>query len=295
MFHPPGFQQNSMTTSLGQMVYYEAVSPLEPEEPPIHRPILLFLHGFGGGSSAYEWSKVYPAFAHDYRVVAPDLLGWGRSDHPLRDYRIGDYLVTLQEFMEQVCQPPTTVVASSLTAALIVRLAIAQPRLFRTLILFAPSGLSDFGKAYGNPLSQLVGLPILDQWIYHSLIATSSSIRGFMEQTQFARSSRVSGEMVEAYLASAIQPNAAYSALAFVRGNLCFDLADYVPQLRIPTAIAWGNQAKFTPYKLGVKLADLNPKAIRIFKLFEDVGLTPQLEMPALAIAFIQQCLKRLA
>lgn len=24
---------------------------------------LVFLHGFGGGSSAYKWSKVYPAFA----------------------------------------------------------------------------------------------------------------------------------------------------------------------------------------------------------------------------------------
>jgi pimeloyl-ACP methyl ester carboxylesterase len=292
MFHPPGFQQNVMTTSLGQMVYYEAVPLLEPEESPTQR--LLFLHSFGGGSSAYEWSQVYPAFAHQYRVIAPDLIGWGRSHHPVRDYQVGDYLVTMQEFIEQVCQPPVTVVASSLTAAMIVRLAIAQPKLFQSLILFAPSGLSDFGKPYNNPLAQLVSIPILDGLIYASLIATAKSIRLFLEQTQFARSSRVSNELVDAYLASAIQPNAIYSALAFVRGNLCFDLAYYVPQLRIPTAIAWGNQAKFTPYQLGIKFADLNPKAIKLFKLFEDVGLTPQLEMPALAIAFIQNCLRRL-
>ncbi len=29
---------------------------------------LLFLHNFGGGASAYEWSKVYPAFAAEYRI-----------------------------------------------------------------------------------------------------------------------------------------------------------------------------------------------------------------------------------
>jgi len=35
---------------------------------------LVFLHGFGGGSSAYEWSKVYPAFAAEYRSAGLDRL-----------------------------------------------------------------------------------------------------------------------------------------------------------------------------------------------------------------------------
>ncbi len=43
------------------------------------KEILVFLHGFGGGSSAYKWSKVYPVFVAKYQIVAPDLIGWGRS------------------------------------------------------------------------------------------------------------------------------------------------------------------------------------------------------------------------
>jgi len=46
---------------------------------------LIFLHNFGGGASAYEWSKVYP-LATNYRVLAPDLIGWGESAH--RDYKL---------------------------------------------------------------------------------------------------------------------------------------------------------------------------------------------------------------
>lgn len=65
------------------MVYYTAdTSPWlsEDADSERERETLIFLHGFGGGSSAYEWSKVYPALAADYRIVAPDLIGWGRSN-----------------------------------------------------------------------------------------------------------------------------------------------------------------------------------------------------------------------
>ncbi|MFN9956399.1 MAG: alpha/beta fold hydrolase, partial [bacterium] len=79
MLQPLGFEQFSINTSLGRIVYYTASgSPWQDKSEQSDRETLLFLHGFGGGSSAYEWSKVYPAFAAEYQVIAPDLIGWGR-------------------------------------------------------------------------------------------------------------------------------------------------------------------------------------------------------------------------
>ena len=132
MLQPPGFSQHSLTTSLGEMVYYtNDALPWLPEEGSLEPlPTLVFLHGLGGGSSAYEWSKVYPAFASEYRILAPDLIGWGRSSHPARNYQIDDYLTTIAEFLEATYDGPTTVIASSLTAAFTIRLAIARPELF---------------------------------------------------------------------------------------------------------------------------------------------------------------------
>lgn len=128
MFQPPGFEQQSVMTSLGRMVYYTATgAPWRGEDTTNSAETLVFLHGFGGGSSAYEWSKVYPAFAAEYRIVAPDLIGWGRSEHPARNYKIEDYLTTITEFLEQTCSGPVTVIASSLTAAFTIRAAIAVP------------------------------------------------------------------------------------------------------------------------------------------------------------------------
>jgi pimeloyl-ACP methyl ester carboxylesterase len=298
MIEPTGFKQKSQATSLGKMAYYTAAgipwserNDLEPTE----LSTLVFLHGFGGGSSAYEWSKVYPAFATNYRILAPDLIGWGRSEHPARNYTIDDYVTTIIEFLSGTCTEAVPVVASSLTAALTIRAAIKRPDLFKSLILTTPSGLSDFGQDYRNNFfAQLVSTPILDRILYTTGIATSAGIRNFLENRQFAKSNRVYEEIVEAYLASAQQPNAEYAALSFVRGDLCFDLSLYIPQLTIPTAIIWGQKSEFTSPEIGRRLAALNPQAIRVFQTLDDVGLTPQLELPGVTIGLIWRYLKEL-
>ncbi len=296
MFIPPSFQSKSLRTALGTLTYYTADEPLWPSATDAEkRETLIFLHGFGGGSSAYEWSKVYPAFAWDYRILAPDLLGWGRSEHPERNYTIDDYLTTITEFIEKTCAEPITAIASSLTAALTIRVAIQRPDLFKSLILTTPSGLADFGENYRNNFfAQVVSTPIIDRLLYNIGIATNGGIRSFLDNRQFARPERVYDEIVEAYLQSAQQPNAEYAALSFVRGDLCFDLAVYIPQLTTPTAIIWGKKSEFTSPEVGKRLADLNPQAIKVFQYLDDVGLTPQLEQPAVTIGLIRRFLDML-
>jgi len=278
------------------MVYYTAGAIAEQSVGDSEAlPSLMFLHGFGGGSSAYEWSQVYPAFAFSHRVLAPDLIGWGRSDHPALNYRVEDYITTITEFLEQTCTEPVPVVASSLTAAMTIRVAIARPELFKCLILTTPAGLSDFGENYSRSLfANIVKTPVLDRLIYSVGIASREGVRTFLEQRQFARPERIFPEIVEAYLESAQQPNAEYAALSFVRGDLCFDLSLYMPQLTVPTAIIWGQQSQFTGPDIGKRLAELNPQAVKAFQLLDDVGLTPQLEQPAIAIALIQRYLRLL-
>lgn len=294
MFQPLGFEQKSVLTSLGRMVYY--TNSGVPWSDLAQAETLVFLHGFGGGSSAYEWSKVYPAFASEYKIIAPDLIGWGESEHIERNYQIEDYLTTIGEFLTQISSIPVTVVASSLTAAFIIRLAIARPELFKSLILTTPAGLSDFGADYSRSFfAQLISTPILDRILYSTGLATANGIRSFLEQRQFARPSRICEEIVDAYLESAKQPNAEYAALSFVRGDLCFDLSTYIGQLTTPTAIIWGQKSQFTGPEIGQRLAAINPQAIKVFQQLEDVGLTPQLELPAVTIGLIRRFLPLLA
>lgn len=289
-FQPPGFGQRVIETSLGSMVYYTPVAAPWSISDTEDLPSLIFLHNFGGGASAYEWSKVYPAFATNYRVLAPDLIGWGQSAHLVRDYQIADYLMTLAEFIQQTCRAPVAVVASSLTGALIIRLAIQQPELFQALFLVCPSGFDDFGEGAGRRLPlQVISTPVLNRLIYALGAENEVAVRNFLEQFLFAKSERVSQEMVEAHLASAQQPNAEYAALAFLRGDLYFDLGLYIQQLTVPTVMLWGEQAQFTSVNLGRRLSQLNPQAIQAFEAIAGVGVLPHLELPEVVIGLLQK------
>jgi pimeloyl-ACP methyl ester carboxylesterase len=279
------------------MVYYTPVaSPwtvaVANEE---ELPTLVFLHNFGGGASAYEWSKVYPAFATTHRVIAPDLIGWGQSAHPIRDYQVIDYLTTLAEFISQVADYPVIVIASSLTGALAVRVAIEHPELFKALFLVCPSGFDDFGQNAGRRLPlNIVRTPLLSSLIYTLGATNDVAVRNFLVQFLFAKAELVTEEMVAAYLASAQQPNAEYAALAFLRGDLYFDLPLYIDRLTVPTNVVWGEEAQFTRADLGKRLARLNPKAIQNFQVIPETGVLPHLEQPAIVIGLLEHYLRSL-
>jgi pimeloyl-ACP methyl ester carboxylesterase len=295
MFIPRGFGESAVMTKLGRMVYYTAQGDLWNADTA--KETLVFLHAFGGGSSAYEWSKVYPAFAADYRILAPDLVGWGRSAHPVYNYRVDDYINSIVEFIEQTCDRPITVVASSLTAAFTIRAAINRPELFDSLIVTTAAGLMEFGNDYrGTGFANFVRLlknSVFAKLFYRLGVANSWGVKAFLKSQQFDEIDRIYPEMVEAYVQSAQQENAEYAALSFLRGDLSFDLSQYIRDLRVPTTMIWGKGSKLTKPDVGRRLAEMNPQAIRNFYYLSDVGLTPQLEQPAITIGLIRKSLQR--
>ena len=293
MLIPRGFHQNSIATTMGSMVYTTADGDLW--EGGGSGQTLVFLHGLGGGSSAYEWSKVYPAFASDHRILAPDLPGWGRSEHPAHHYRAEDYIASIIEFLAQTCPTPATVIASALTAAFAIRAAIERPDLFRSLIVTNPAGLAEFGKDYRNSgfarFARSIRSAALNRLLYRTGVANRFGIRQFLRRRQFADAAKIYPEIVEAYLQSARQENGEYAALSFVRGDLCFDLSESIARLSVPTAMIWGQESEFTSPATGRRLAAMNPHAIRHFVHLDDVGFTPQLEQPAVTIGLIRKFL----
>lgn len=291
-FQPLGFRQRVIATSLGVVAYYTPGGEPWQQGDRNSLPPLLFLHSLGGGSSAYEWSQVYAAFAAEYRVIAPDLIGWGQSAHPTRSYRVEDYLLIIRELIERSHSAPATVIASSLTGAIALRLATEHPDLFRQLILVCPSGYNDFAGNYSQGLAaQIAAIPVLDQFIYAVGAANEWAVRNFLENFLFAERSRITQEMVNAYLASALQLNAESAALASLRGDLFFDLSTYVPALKTPTVLIWGSESRFRSPAFGRRLAALNPEAIVGFHDIANAGVLPHLEVPAVVVGLVRSSL----
>src|SRR6516225_2774683 len=73
-------------------------------------PIVL-LHGIAHSSDA--WSRVIPALAQHYEVVALDLPGCGRSDKPETDYSLGAQAVAVRYALDSLGLDLVTVVGHS--------------------------------------------------------------------------------------------------------------------------------------------------------------------------------------
>ena len=102
-------------------------------------PPLPMLHGFTG--SAATWAPAMTHFALRHRVVAPDLLGHGRSDappHPSR-YRIGRSVADITAVLDQLGLSTVSVVGYSMGGRLALRLASTVPRRVAALVVVSAS------------------------------------------------------------------------------------------------------------------------------------------------------------
>ncbi|MEM9119955.1 MAG: alpha/beta hydrolase [Cyanobacteria bacterium P01_F01_bin.56] len=295
-FLPPGFEQKVTETTLGIMAYYTQAPggmwDISETGTP-DRATLVCLHSLGGGSSAYEWSKVYGALAADYRIIAPDLVGWGQSAHPQRDYCPADYCDIIAHLIEQVAGAPAIVAATSLTAGVVVQLAIQRPELFQALFLVSPSGNDDFGAGYGFSLPAiLAGTPIIDRLIYQFGAANEAAVAQFLTNFLFAHPERLTAEIVQAYTTCTQQPNAEYAALASLKGDVCFDLTRYIGQLTVPTTVVVGEKARFNRPEKTKRLAAMNRRALQTVHVVPDVGVLPHVEAPSVVVGLLRAFLR---
>jgi sigma-B regulation protein RsbQ len=104
-------------------------------------PSMIFAHGFGCDQNM--WRYVWPAFAHEYRIVLFDHVGAGGSDvqayDPQRYSSLQGYAADVLDICRELELSDVVFVGHSVSAMIGVLAAIAQPGLFDRLVLVGPS------------------------------------------------------------------------------------------------------------------------------------------------------------
>src|SRR5882757_8972915 len=92
--------------------YHGSVGRLGPA--PARSPALRLrvVHGIGDSSATCE--ATIPAVARHHLVIAPDLLGHGRSDKPRADYSVAAYANGMRDLLSVLDVERVTVVGHSL-------------------------------------------------------------------------------------------------------------------------------------------------------------------------------------
>ena len=103
-------------------------------------PAILLIHGIGDNSTT--WSTIQSKLAQRFTVIAPDLLGHGKSDKPRADYSVAAYANGMRDLLSVLDIDRVTVVGHSLGGGVAMQFAYQFPQLVDRLILVGAGGVT---------------------------------------------------------------------------------------------------------------------------------------------------------
>lgn len=102
-------------------------------------PVLVLVHGLGVSSD--YWFRNGPALAaRGFRVLAPDLPGFGRSPRAAAGSSPAEQAHALALWSAALALPPAVYVGHSLSCQTVLELAVSSPEQVRALVLASPTG-----------------------------------------------------------------------------------------------------------------------------------------------------------
>ncbi|HWF70891.1 MAG TPA: alpha/beta hydrolase [Mycobacterium sp.] len=103
-------------------------------------PAIVLIHGLGANSSV--WNMVQARLAQRFTVIAPDLLGHGKSDKPRNDSSIAAYANGLRDLLSVLGIERVTVVGHSLGGGIAMQFTYQFPEFVERLVLVGTGGVT---------------------------------------------------------------------------------------------------------------------------------------------------------
>jgi 4,5:9,10-diseco-3-hydroxy-5,9,17-trioxoandrosta-1(10),2-diene-4-oate hydrolase len=129
-------------------------------------PPLVLLHGAGGGGVL--WAPVVDALRKQFRLIIPDVVGYGESDKPNGPYDRLFFAGWLRGFMDAMGLNEASLVGNSQGGAIALQFALDNPNRATHLVLVCSAGL--------HPLRS-VGWPAIVDMIRTQLFMSKKSMR----------------------------------------------------------------------------------------------------------------------
>lgn len=211
-------------------------------------PVIL-LHGAGG--TARLWRKQFGGLSSRFRLIAPDLPGFGGSEPDKAISGVRDYALFMREFMASLGIHRAPVVGSSMGGWAACWFAARFPEMVERLALISPAGLYD----ESDPPISVDG--VVDE-------VTGTYMANMPPDNRKAM----------AELDRAIATIIAMSG----SGGFTPDLAGVLGKISAPTLIVWGSEDRVIPPSYGRRFKDAIPGSSLV--IIEGSGHMPQLDNP---------------
>ena len=228
-------------------------------------PTVILLHGLGGDKT--NWAYNAPVLAKNYHVFVLDQLGFGESDKPMINYRVGTLVDFLDGFCKKVGIAKATLVGNSLGGWTAAAFTLAHPDKVERLVLVDSAGYS-LAKTGVQTDSAL--LRTLDP----------STVQGekMLLETILANKAMITDEFAATAFAAHMHKNDGYTIERFldsiVRNE---DVVDgKLSAIKVPTLVVWGREDGLIPLSAGQTMGSEIAGAQMV--ILDHCGHVPQME-----------------
>lgn len=206
--------------------------------------VLLMLHGWPAQSSDY--AELAPKLAQaGWRVIVPDLPGWGETPPPQKAWGVTDYMRWVQAFVEALKLPPFVLFGHSFGGRVSIKYVLQYPYQVRGLILCAAAGIRP--NPYTIKRRMLKGTAVVGNAFF--------SIPGLRVLAPFARKLLYRAAGSYDYMrAQGVMKETIVKVLAE-------DLSPLLAEIRHETLLLWGSDDTATPLAHAQEMAKHIPHA----------------------------------
>lgn len=224
---------------------------------------LVLLHGIG--ASAERWSRVIPTLSKYFRVITPDIVGFGYSDKPTVEYTMDFFIDFFSGFLDTLGIRKTSLLGSSFGGHLATEFAIGFNRRVDRLVLAAPAGM------------MRTSTPTLDGYIMAALYPTyeiaDKAFRAMAHDPD-----AVTEEIVMDFVNRMRLPNAKYAFMSTLLGmRHAPKLQGRIGKIISPTLLVWGDSDRMIPVQYAKEYSEIPDSEIVVIK---NCGHTPYVEKP---------------
>jgi pimeloyl-ACP methyl ester carboxylesterase len=243
-------------------------------------PAIVLVHGIT--STSATWERVMPYLATQFTVIAPDLIGHGRSAKPRGDYSLGAYASGVRDLMVALGQESATFVGHSLGGGIVMQLAYQFPERCERLVLVDSGGLGKevnlLLRAATLPLSEVV-LPLLAST---RLLDAGRSLGRFLGRFGLHAGTDIA-ELARGH--ASLEDPGARAAFVHTLRTIVDPMGQRVSATdrlylaeNIPFLLVWGARDPIIPVEHGLAAHELVPSSR--LELFEEAGHFPHLDEP---------------
>ncbi|HQD91591.1 MAG TPA: alpha/beta hydrolase [Syntrophomonadaceae bacterium] len=223
---------------------------------------IMLLHGAGVDSAMMSWQEVMQLLSVKYRVIAPDLPGYGGSDRISAEYTLAFYTEIVKGVIKAFQCGPIVLAGLSLGGGVSLSIALEYPELVKLLIPVDSWGI--FSRLPYHRLTYWYTRSRLNDNLYQRIGKYEWLVRWSLEYSLIGDGTKITKSLVKEIQKSMLEPGAGQPFVSFQRSEITrtglkTDLFGRLGEIRIPTLLIHGSKDRAVPLKYAITASQIIP------------------------------------